>query len=81
MNEYKGIEAVSASKNPEKVVDLIESQFPDYTAKNEEVTLKIDGKEVVINGFVKDVLRNSALSVVKELRGYDENKKVEITIG
>lgn len=52
----------------------------DCVLKKSTVSLKIDGQEVVIVPFVQSILRNTVLGVVKELKGYKENAKIEISL-
>jgi molybdopterin-guanine dinucleotide biosynthesis adapter protein len=47
---------------------------------NKEIRLYIDGKELEIVPFVQKVLKNSVLSVVKELDGYTKNGRIEIKL-
>jgi hypothetical protein len=46
-----------------------------------DVTLAIDGADIEMVPFVKNILRDTVIAVVKELNGYDEDSKIEITIG
>lgn len=45
---------------------------------NKQLSLKIDGEEIVIVPFVESVLKNVILGVVKELKGYKKGGKIEI---
>ncbi len=45
---------------------------------SKKVSVKIDGKDVFLVPFVEKIVRNSALSVVKELKGYRAGSKIEI---
>jgi hypothetical protein len=46
-----------------------------------DITLAIDGADIEMVPFVKNILRDTIIAVVKELNGYDENSEIEITIG
>ena len=114
IDEYKGIRAMSAMDDVEKLVDFIEENtfelLPDFDEKccnecgyscrkmcemiikkeknredcklsNKSVKLKIDGKEIKMVPFVRNLVRNSVLAVVGELDGYSENSKIEIELG
>jgi hypothetical protein len=45
-----------------------------------EVTLIVDGRELELVPFVRNLIRNATLAVVSELEGYREDAKIEITI-
>ncbi|MDR1953327.1 MAG: hypothetical protein LBQ21_02415 [Clostridiales Family XIII bacterium] len=49
-------------------------------ALNGEVRLVIDGKEIEMVPFVKNILSNTVIAVVKELEGYSESARIEVTI-
>ncbi|MDR0886042.1 MAG: hypothetical protein LBN22_06760 [Clostridiales Family XIII bacterium] len=45
-----------------------------------EIILKIDGEELVLVPFVQNILKDTILAITKELNGYKEDCKIEITI-
>jgi hypothetical protein len=45
-----------------------------------DVNLKIDGSEIEMVPFVKNLLINNVLAIAKELEGYSEGTKIEIII-
>lgn len=47
---------------------------------NQEVILKINGKEIKMVPFVQKILQNSVEAVAKELDGYSDNGDIEICI-
>lgn len=56
------------------------SKREDCTLDGARVKLKIDGREIDMVPFVQDILSNSVKAVVKELDGYQDGKKIEISI-
>lgn len=52
----------------------------DCVLSNDNITLKINGKEITIVPFVQKILKNSIEAVVKELDGYNKNGDIEICI-
>lgn len=44
------------------------------------IELIVDGKKLDIVPFVQNILKNEILGVVKELKGYNENSKIEVNI-
>jgi hypothetical protein len=44
------------------------------------VTLKVDGEELELVPFVENLVANVTLAVVRELEGYKEGAKIEITL-
>jgi hypothetical protein len=49
-------------------------------AVNGEVRLRINGREIEMVPFVKNILANTVTAVVKELEGYSDSSKIEVTI-
>lgn len=45
-----------------------------------EVHLKVDGKEVALNGFVRDVFQETVVGLVRTLGTDDEEARIELTI-
>lgn len=56
------------------------SKREDCTLEGARVKLKVDGREIEMVPFVQDILSNSVKAIVKELDGYQEGKKIEISI-
>ena len=46
--------------------------------KQKTVTLKMDGKEIVMVPFVQNILKNAVLGVVQELKGYRKGGRITI---
>ncbi|MEG0091462.1 MAG: hypothetical protein RSA20_06550, partial [Oscillospiraceae bacterium] len=99
VKEYRGVPAIDATKEVERLVDLIEektySRLPDFpcdccTACGSTCqTLGIEimngrksrgGKEVQMVPFVRQIVKNTVLSVISELDGYSKDKSIEVTI-
>lgn len=64
-----GIEIMNRRKSPS-----------DCILQNAAVHVKIGGKEITMVPFVQQIVKNTVLSVLKELDGYGENKSVEVFI-
>ena len=113
ISEYKGIPAVNALTDIDKLVDLIEDKVferlpdmkdecckkcghtcnelsslilkgeakrSDCVLNEQQIILKINGKEITMVLFVQNILKNSIEAVAKELNGYSENGGIEICI-
>lgn len=52
----------------------------DCVLSNDNIILKINGKEITMVPFVQKILKNSIEAVLKELDGYSENGDIEICI-
>lgn len=52
----------------------------DCILNRSKVKLQIDGKEVDMVPFVQNILFNTVLGVVKELKGYEQGKEISIKI-
>ncbi len=66
-----------------KLVEAIicgEKKYEDCIINKTNVTLKIGGKDIAIVPFVQNILRNTIMGIVTELSGWEENKKIELTI-
>lgn len=46
-----------------------------------EVTLRVDGVEVDLNGYVKDVFQETVLALVRTLGTEDPDRTIEVSIG
>lgn len=46
-----------------------------------EVVLKVDGREVELNGFVRDVFQETVVGLIRALGTDDEGSLIELTIG
>jgi len=69
-------------EDPERVADFLEERimFADQTSQW-KLTLHVDGKEIPIKEFVRDVFINVSLGMVDTLKGVPEQPgKVEITL-
>ncbi len=53
----------------------------DCAVKNPKISVKVDGKELQMAPFVQDIVKNTVLSVIQELEGYEEGKSLEIHLG
>lgn len=53
----------------------------DCVISKSSVSLRINGKLVDMVPFVQNILRNTVLGVVSELKGFSENSDIEISIG
>lgn len=47
---------------------------------NSQIQLKVNNKEIPMVPFVRNILKNTVVGVVKELKGYKDNAKIEIEI-
>lgn len=55
-----------------------EENINDCVLLNKKVSLKIDGQDITIVPFVENILKNVINGVVKELKGYKKDGKIEI---
>jgi len=53
----------------------------DCILEDGDIRLSINGIEIKMVPFVKNILKNTLTGVVKELKGYEEGAKITITIG
>lgn len=65
--------------NPAVVADFIEKQFLKVK-KEEEITLKVDGRLVPLKPFIRDFLVGSIKGMIRSLKGCERPKKIEIII-
>jgi hypothetical protein len=61
-------------------VDNINCYKGEYDIKNDEVKVFIGDEEILLVPFVKKIIKNSSLSIIKELDGYEEKKEIKILI-
>lgn len=61
------------------VADFIEKKFLKVK-KEEEITLKVDGRTVPLKPFIRDFLSGSVKGMVRSLKGCEKFKKIEIRI-
>lgn len=80
LKEFNGLPVINPIENIKALVDLIEDKVWDYTMEPYNIRLQIGGKDIEMVPFVKKVLLNTALGVVKELKGYEEGKDIRIHI-
>lgn len=82
---------ISAAVEHDRVIDDImetlrkERQMPGKPTtkrrpREREVRLMVDGAEVKLNGFVKDVFQETIVGIVRALGTEDESKSIELTI-
>jgi molybdopterin-guanine dinucleotide biosynthesis protein B len=55
-----------------------EENINDCVLLNKKLSLKIDGQDITIVPFVENILKNVINGVVKELKGYKKDGKIEI---
>ena len=64
---------IDAQKEPEKLVDLVDSKVAFLVEKKrkreEKITIQIDEKFVPLGDFVQDIIRNAVLAMVSSLKG------------
>jgi molybdopterin-guanine dinucleotide biosynthesis protein B len=58
-----------------------ESKRSDCVISNTDIEVTVNGKPLKMVPFVQDILRNTALGVLRELNGYQEGADIKITIG
>ncbi len=75
-----GLCGFSCGEMCEKIVRK-EKDINDCVLKSNNISLKINGKEITMVPFVQNILKNAVNGVVSELEGYSESSKVEIMIG
>mgnify|MGYP006293606155 CR=1 FL=1 len=66
-----------------KLVEAIiqgEKKYEDCIIGQTNVKLRIGGKDIPIVPFVQSIIRNTITGIVSELSGWEENKKIELTI-
>ena len=64
-----------------KIIEYIEHEIKKGgTMKSEKISLKVNGKEIPMNAFVKDILSKTVLGMVSSLRDTEDMKDVEIKI-
>lgn len=56
------------------------SKFTDCKVKSDDVQLLINGERVTMVPFVKNILKNTLLGLVKELDGYNSQATIEIKL-
>ncbi|NCA67357.1 MAG: molybdopterin-guanine dinucleotide biosynthesis protein B [Clostridia bacterium] len=57
-----------------------EKSYSDCVLSSNIVSLKINGKDIVMVPFVQNLLNNVILGVVSELNGYEKDGQIDITI-
>jgi len=63
----------------EGIADFIERKFLS-SKRGREVSLKVDGKKILLNPFVKGFLVNTVKGMLTSLKGCDKAKHIEIRI-
>ena len=61
------------------VADFIEKEFLK-SKKEEQITLRVDGRTIPLKPFIKDFLLGSIKGMVRSLKGCEKPKKIEIQI-
>ncbi|MFQ5868007.1 MAG: molybdopterin-guanine dinucleotide biosynthesis protein B [bacterium] len=64
-----------------KIVDFLEKKF--IKVKNEgipTVNLRVNGKEIRIKGFIRNIMSKTVLGMISSLKGIENPKQVEIKI-
>ena len=61
------------------VADFIEKKFLK-SKKEEQITLRVDGRTIPLKPFIKDFLLGSIKGMVRSLKGCEKPKKIEIQI-
>ncbi|MBS3907870.1 MAG: molybdopterin-guanine dinucleotide biosynthesis protein B [Syntrophaceae bacterium] len=61
------------------VTDFIEKRFLKSKGE-EEITLKVDGRNVPLKPFIRDFLLGSIKGMIRSLKGCEKPKKIEIQI-
>lgn len=61
------------------VAEFIEKKFLK-SKREEEITLKVDGRTVLLKPFIRDFLSGSIKGMVSSLKGCEKTKKIEIEI-
>jgi len=57
------------------------SRRKDCILDRSDIKLEIDGKKIEIVPFVQDLLRDTLLALVSNLKGYKKEKSIKLTIG
>lgn len=57
-----------------------EKERSDCILDKQKVRLSINGSEIKMVPFVQNILRNTVIGVAKELKGYENNSKIIVTI-
>jgi len=57
-----------------------EAEREDCVLGNAKIRLQIGGKDIKMVPFVQNILTNTVLGVVKELKGYEDGKEIRIDI-
>lgn len=55
-----------------------EANIDDCVLRHSKVSLKVDGKDIVMVPFVENLLKNEVMGVVKELKGYKSGAKIQV---
>ena len=58
-----------------------ESKRSDCVISNTNIEVTVNGQPLKMVPFVQDILRNTVLGVLRELRGYQDGADIKITIG
>lgn len=67
--------------HPDQIKDLADFLEKDLGSKESQVTLYLDGKSVPLNSFVKNIFENTAVGMVKSLKGIkEEARRITLSI-
>lgn len=83
IREYKGLPAINALTDIERLVDLIEEKSFNIlpaTLSKPGISLKIGGEDITMVPFVQKILQSTLEGLVKELHGYTKDGDIEICI-
>lgn len=78
LKEFKGLPVINPIENTKELVDLIEEKVEDYIKEPYNIKLQIGERDIEMVPFVKNILVNVVLGLVKELKGYEEGKDIKI---
>jgi molybdopterin-guanine dinucleotide biosynthesis protein B len=75
---------VDVRKEPEKLVDLVNSNVEVLVERKrkreEKITIQIDKKLLPLGDFVQNIIRNTILAMVSSLKGVEINEEEKATI-
>lgn len=78
LKEFEGLPVINPIENTRELVDLIEEKVEDYVREPYSIKLQIGERDIEMVPFVKNILVNVVLGLVKELKGYEEGKDIKI---
>lgn len=72
------VELVFGTLNPEE--EWMAGNSTNESRRAREISLKIDGREIELNGFVQDTFQEVVVGLVRSLGGENEQGTIEITV-